>query len=75
MTESSVSFIVGRGGVVHLVRESGSRQKCGFRFREGHIEVFDRQAHEWYRMPDSLLSQRGGVVSIIVFDEEAQELP
>ena len=68
-----VSFLIGRSGIVFLVRESGRRQKCGFRFHKGHIEVFDRQASQWHPLPESLVSQRGGVISVIVFSEDDEE--
>lgn len=68
-----VVFKIGRKGILYLLRENGRRQKCGIRFVNGHIEVFDHQTRGWHILPEQLTSQKGGVISIAVFDEEVQE--
>lgn len=71
--DDPVTFLVGRGGVVFLVRENGKKIKCGFRFHEGCIEVFDRLTSSWYPLPESLVSQRGGAISVVVFMQDHEE--
>lgn len=59
-------FVIGRGGTVFLLRENGSRQKCGFRIHDGHIEVFERRTSTWHVLPEVLASQNGKTVTIAV---------
>jgi len=67
--EDQASFIIGRKGTVFLVRENGTKQKCGFRVREGHIEVFERRTSQWHVLPEMLVSRDGKVITLMVLTE------
>lgn len=65
----NVGFKIGRKGVLFLLRENGSRQKCGLRVRDERIEVFERRTATWHVLPELLTSNDGSVTTLVVLTE------
>lgn len=61
---STCAFLLGRRGVLYLVRPNGKQEKMGLALRQGKLWLWDRKASVWHEMPDVIPTTAGHAVTI-----------
>ena len=59
------AFLIGRKGVLYLVRANGKRVKLGVALRQGKFWFWDRTTSTWHKLPDVIPTTAGHAVSIM----------
>ena len=60
------AFLIGRKGVLFLVRPNGKKVKLGLAIRQGKLWCWDRPASTWHEVPDVIPTTAGHAVTICV---------
>jgi len=64
-TINSCAFLIGRKGVLYLVRASGKHVKLGVALRQGKLWFWDRSTSTWHKLPDVIPTTAGHAVSMV----------
>jgi hypothetical protein len=62
-------FIIGRKGILYLVRESGKKTKLGLAIRGSCLMAFDKFTSTWHEVPGTIMTTSGEAVHVSVLRE------